>query len=104
VTVNPDELDPRVATSEENTIRDFIAQNLPTGIGPTLRLTVCMTTRASDEEFILDAHPEYSNVHVVGGFTGMGFMTSSALGEVVAELALDGDTNQDISRFSLNRF
>lgn len=104
VTVNPDELDPRVSASEENAIRDFIAQNLPTGIGPTLRLTACMTTRASDEEFILDTHPEYSDIHVAGGFTGMGFMTSSAVGEAVAELALDGDTNQDISRFGLNRF
>lgn len=64
----------------------------------------CMYTMTPDEDFIIDVHPNYSNVAIAAGFSGHGFKFSSAVGHVLSELITNGETNQNISPFSLKRF
>ena len=65
---------------------------------------VCPYTLTPDEHFVVDVHPAHSNVVVLGGFSGHGFKFAPVVGEIAAQLALDGGTPHAIDRFSLGRF
>lgn len=65
---------------------------------------LCLYTKTFDEHFILDLHPEYGNVVVGGGFSGHGFKFGPVLGEILADLALHGRSDHDLSLFELQRF
>jgi sarcosine oxidase len=63
-----------------------------------------MYTNTPDEHFVISAHPEHSQVVIACGFSGHGYKFCSVVGEIMAELALEGSTRHDISLFSLDRF
>ena len=76
----------------------------PDGGGPTLDLKVCLFELSPDEHFLIDLHPE-SRLAVLGaGFSGHGFKFCSVVGEILADLALDGETRHDIGFLRLSRF
>ena len=58
----------------------------------------------ADENFIIDRHPEHDNIIVAAGFSGHGFKFASVIGEILSDLAVHGETEHDISLFSLSRF
>lgn len=64
----------------------------------------CMYTLTPDEDFIIDLHPKYSNVAIASGFSGHGFKFSSVVGKILSELIISGNSDHDISFFSINRF
>ena len=64
----------------------------------------CTYTMTPDEDFIIDAHPEYDNVFIACGFSGHGFKFSSAVGEMLCQMVTSGETELDMSRFALDRF
>jgi sarcosine oxidase subunit beta len=54
---------------------------------------------------ILGEAPGFKGVYLACGFSGHGFMHSPAVGRIMAELILNGDTSfQDIELFNLERF
>jgi sarcosine oxidase len=57
-----------------------------------------------DEHFLLDLHPECPQAVVAAGFSGHGFKFCSVVGEIVAELALAGETQHEIDFLRLDRF
>ena len=69
-----------------------------------MALKVCFFTNTPDEHFIIDAHPQQSNVIIAAGFSGHGYKFCSVVGEVLAELALDGESKLGIAEFGLGRF
>ena len=64
----------------------------------------CMYTLTSDHDFIVDRHPQHPNLIMCGGFSGHGFKFAPVIGEIAADLALDGGTRHDIDFLSLKRF
>jgi len=62
-----------------------------------------MFTNAPDEHFILDLHPDDDRVVVASPCSGHGFKFCSVVGEIMADLALDGGTRHDIGLFRLDR-
>jgi monomeric sarcosine oxidase len=71
---------------------------------PTLdRHSVCLYTLTPDHHFIIDHHPQDDGVIVAAGFSGHGFKFTSVIGEVLAELALTGQTNAPIDFLRWNR-
>jgi sarcosine oxidase len=48
--------------------------------------------------------PDASQVSIAAGFSGHGYKFCSLVGEVMADLALDGATSHAIGLFSLSRF
>lgn len=64
---------------------------------------VCMYTRTPDEHFIVDRHPTAPNVVLAAGFSGHGFKFTPAIGEQLANLALDSDA-RPFDLFRVNRF
>jgi sarcosine oxidase len=51
----------------------------------------------------VDLHPDFPQVVVGAGFSGQGFKFASAIGEILADLAVDGSTRHDIGLLRLDR-
>jgi sarcosine oxidase len=102
--IDPDRVDRRIHADDEDRVRDFIGRHLPAADGHTIASSVCLYTNSPDENFILDVHPTQPNVVIGAGFSGHGFKFASVVGEVLADLALDGGTRHDIEFLRLRRF
>lgn len=64
----------------------------------------CMYTLTPDGHFVIDRHPEHANVILCGGFSGHGFKFAPVVGEIGADLALEGGSRHRIDFLSLARF
>ena len=64
----------------------------------------CMYTLTPDHDFVIDRHPQHPKLVMCGGFSGHGFKFAPVVGEIAADLALDGGTRHDIGFLSLARF
>ena len=53
---------------------------------------------------MIDVDPEHPQVIIASACSGHGFKHSAAIGEVLAELAINGKSKIDISKFSISRF
>ncbi|MCY3831702.1 MAG: N-methyl-L-tryptophan oxidase [Chloroflexi bacterium] len=68
-----------------------------------IRAEVCLYTVTPDEHFAIDFHPESERVVIASPCSGHGFKHSAAVGEALAGMALDGESEFDSSAFSLAR-
>jgi len=102
--VDPDSIDRVANAADEAALRIFAERYFPDAAGATLDMQVCMFTNTPDEHFIVDVHPEYPQVSIAAGFSGHGFKFCSVIGEIMADLALDGATCHNIDLFRLRRF
>ena len=57
-----------------------------------------------DHDFIIDRLPEAPNIIVASPCSGHGFKFAPVVGEILADLAIEGGTDHDIRRFRLSRF
>lgn len=89
---------------DERVLREFAEQYFPAANGPTMRLSTCMFTHTPDEDFIIDSHPDHENVIVGAGFSGHGYKFTPVIGEILADLALDGETDHSLDSFAFARF
>lgn len=94
--VDPDTMEREPSDEDEQVLRDAVDRYFPDASGPTLTLKTCLFTNTPDEHFVVDRHPSLSQVVVAAGFSGHGFKFSSVMGEILADLALDGATSHDI--------
>ncbi len=101
---DPLQLDRALAPADEALVLPFIEDFLPHLQPRRTHHAVCMYTMTSDEHFVVDVHPLYPQVVIAGGFSGHGFKFASVMGEVLAELALDGRSQQPIEFLRLKRF
>jgi sarcosine oxidase len=102
--MDPNDPDRAARPEDEAILRAFAARYFPEGAGPTVMLKTCMFTNSPDEHFLIDLLPDAPQVAVAAGFSGHGYKFCSLVGEVLADLALDGSTRHDIGLFSLGRF
>lgn len=56
----------------------------------------CLYTLTPDGHFIIDRHPQYEQVLFGAGFSGHGFKFAPVMGEVLADLALEGKTERPV--------
>ena len=101
--VDPDTMDRVCSAEDEEVLRDGIRRYFPEANGPTLAMTTCLFTNTPDEHFVIDVLDGAPRVCIAAGFSGHGFKFCSVVGEILADLALDGATRHDIALFSLAR-
>lgn len=77
---------------------------MPGASGEVSDAKACLYSRTPDEHFVIDRHPAFPNLVLCGGFSGHGFKFAPVVGEIAAELALDGGTRHQIDFLSLKRF
>ena len=83
--------------------REYLARRFPPlANAPLLESRVCQYENSTDQNFIVDRHPEARNVWIVGGGSGHGFKMGPAVGELVASNVLEEKPPEPF--FSLSRF
>jgi sarcosine oxidase len=65
------------------------------------RAVTCLYTVTPGFGFLIDRHPDCEHVMVASPCSGHGFKHSAAIGEALAERAIDGTSRLDLSPFSL---
>jgi len=80
----------------------FMSRHLPGAIGPELVTKTCLYAMPPDREFVLDAVPGHPEVLVALG-AAQGFKFASLFGRIMADLAVDGMTDEDLSAFAFDR-
>jgi sarcosine oxidase len=99
----PQTVDRTVRPAEVDELLARARQVLPGLTGPPLAAKVCLYTTTPDEHFVIARHPAYDNVVVACGFSGHGFKFVPVVGEILADLALEGATAHPIALFDPRR-
>ncbi|HET6669113.1 MAG TPA: FAD-dependent oxidoreductase [Pyrinomonadaceae bacterium] len=92
----------RIVSSEGlAAVRGLLRKRVPLlAEAPVTETRVCQYENTSNGDFLIDRHPGFENVWLVGGGSGHGFKHGPAVGEAVA--ALISGTGQVEPRFSLS--
>ncbi|GAA2634059.1 N-methyl-L-tryptophan oxidase [Streptomyces axinellae] len=97
---DPETIDRTVAEEEVAAMAAQLAPRIPALPGRLRKAVTCMYTTTSDEHFVLARHPAHpDSVTVACGFSGHGFKFVPVIGEIVADLALNGTTEHPIALF-----
>lgn len=100
----PESIRRQVSAEETARIRTLLARYLPDADGDLLQAVTCMYTNTPDGHFLIGRHLWRPQVVLACGFSGHGFKFAPVVGEIVADLAVDGRTSHDIDLFRLSRF
>lgn len=104
-TTDPDAVNRTITREDEEELRSTLQKYLPAVNGEILVIKTCLYTNSKDENFIIDHLPGYDeDVVVACGFSGHGFKFVSVVGEIIADLAMEGKTDMPIEFLRLKRF
>jgi len=84
-------------------VQAFAQRHLHGVTTEVLRHAACTYTMSPDGHFVIDRHPRQENVVFAAGFSGHGFKFAPLVGSVLADLALDGRTDEPIGFLRLSR-
>ncbi len=98
--IDPNQPNPPVNERDTHLLDSFIRRRLPAAAGVRVRSTTCRYTMLPSEDFLLDLLPGDKRIVVASPCSGHGFKFTSVIGEILADLALDGDTDLPIGAFS----
>jgi sarcosine oxidase len=89
--VDPDSME-RVPSAEGlAAAREMLGQRLPAlRHAPVVEARVCQYENTSNGDFLIDRHPDFTNVWLVGGGSGHGFKHGPAVGEHAVTRILNG--------------
>ena len=100
-----DELDREIdAGRDVEPIARAMEEWMPGAAATVREAKPCMYSLTPDGNFVIDRHPQHANVILCGGFSGHGFKFAPVIGEIAADLALDGASRHRIDFLSLKRF
>jgi sarcosine oxidase len=102
-TTSPESVDRRVSDAENNVAGRLLEHVMPGAAARLLDSRVCLYTNTPDRHFIID-WLKGERVLVLSPCSGHGFKFASSIGEIVAQLVLDGRSWLDLAPFSLSRF
>ncbi len=94
----------RVVSKQEIAVaREYLARRFPSmASAPLLESRVCQYSNTADGDFIMDVHPEASNVWLLGAGNGHGFKHGPAVGELMSNVIQSKTPRPDW--LSLSRF
>lgn len=102
--VDPDKVERRIRDDDATIVGGALDDWLEGAAGSYLRGRVCTYTLTPDGNFVIDKHPNDPTVTIACGFSGHGYKFCPVVGEIVADLTLDGGTRHDIGFLGINRF
>jgi len=89
----------------ERAMREALGPVLPSLADGTLVETVtCKYTLTPDHHFVIGLHPDWPNVTIASPCSGHGYKFATVIGEILADLAIDGATRHPINLFDPRRF
>lgn len=105
VSTHPDRVDRTIQESDLEHLTAFMRQYLPEVKNRLVDACVCLYCNSPDEQFVIDNLPgNEDQACVAWGFSGHGFKFASAVGEILADLAMHGKTDFPIGFLHAGRF
>jgi sarcosine oxidase len=101
---DPSHVDRSLDAADQDRVARFLGEYLPGVGGAPTDYAVCMYTMSPDEHFIVDRIPGAEHVFFAAGLSGHGFKFTPVLGELLADLALEGKSDLPARFLSLERF
>ncbi len=101
---DPSTVDRTERPADVDRVRRFMRGAMPAANGVLRHSIVCLYANTPDLHFVIDAHPAVEGVAFASACSGHGFKFAPVVGEILADLAIDGATRRDISRFRAARF
>ncbi len=101
---DPQHVQRDVIDKELDPLRHYVRTRLHGVTQRVVRTVTCMYTNTPDGRFAIGLHPQDSRIVVLSACSGHGFKFAPVIGAIAADLACDGETRRDISRFALTRF
>jgi len=102
-TTSAAQLDRSIGDADVEPVRRALEAFMP-GAATALRAgKACMYTLTPDQHFVIDTHPSDSRIVVAGGFSGHGYKFCPVVGEIVADLTLNGATRHPIGFLRIDR-
>jgi len=98
--IDPEQPNPPVNDADRAATEQFMARRLPGVVPQGTRFITCRYTMLPNDNFLIDFVPGERNVLVASPCSGHGFKFASVIGEILADMALDGGTTLPIFRFS----
>jgi sarcosine oxidase len=99
----PETIDRVVRPREIDEMRARVTELLPALAGGCRHTATCMYSNTPDQHFVIARHPGYANVTVAYWFSGHGFKFVPVVGEILADLCIEGVTAHPISLFDPQR-
>lgn len=99
----PDRIRRDVGADEIQDVKDRLRETIPALAEGYRRSTTCLYTNTPDERFAFGFLPGRPDVVVASPCSGHGFKFASVVGEIIADLVIDGKTRHPISPFGLDR-
>lgn len=100
---DPLDVDRSLDRAEQERVGRFLAVHLPMTGGAWSDHATCLYTMSADGHFLLGLHPRHPAVSLAAGFSGHGFKFASAVGTILADLAIDGTTAAPIGFLAPDR-
>lgn len=101
---DPDALDRTVPLDEVQAFRELVAESFPALYPDPVRVAAYMEGYTQDGHGIVGRFGGEERLTVVTGLSGHGFKLAPALGEIAADYALDGSSDNTISLLNPDRF
>jgi glycine/D-amino acid oxidase-like deaminating enzyme len=102
VTDKFDTYDRTISAEELKMAQAVLAKRFPKMAGrPLIEYRVCQYTMTPDSDYVLDRHPEASNLWIMGGDSGHGFKVGPSFGELAANTVTGETKVMDV--FALKR-
>lgn len=84
--IDPDSVDRQSTQKYVQQMRDFVHDRFPTlANAPIVETRVCQYENTPSHHYLIDRHPEWENVWLVGGGSGHGFKNGPTIGRYVTE-------------------
>ncbi len=102
--IDPDDTERLPSPFLAQQVLDYVALRMPGLVGqPIVATRVCQTENSDNGHYIIDSHPDYSNVWIAGGGSGHAFKMGPVLGRYVADRVVGEPQSAEISAiFSLS--
>lgn len=100
-----DQVRREVEPEEVRKVQETLARFIPGAASARPMATqTCLFTNTPDTHFLIDFHPAHRSVLVSSPCSGHGFKFASVVGEMQADLVLEGRSRFDLSQFRWSRF
>ncbi len=102
--IDPEHVNRTVDDVDLNPLKRYVAHYMHGVSTEVVRTVTCLYTNTPDGHFAIGRDPNDPRVTVLSACSGHGFKFAPVIGDIAAELVVDGKTTRDISRFSFARF
>ncbi|HMK18429.1 MAG TPA: N-methyl-L-tryptophan oxidase [Chitinophagaceae bacterium] len=102
---DPDNVNRQTTQDDIENLKYCLNKYLSGVFDSILHTKICLYANSPDENFIIDKLPGYEeNVSIACGFSGHGFKFASVIGEILADLAIEGRSDLPIEFLNAKRF